>query len=130
MSNLTDYAEKLVLDWLLTGDAVTRPPALYVALFSSATDDTGAGTELVGNGYARELVTVSSASSPGGTTSNSNDLLFEATGVDWDTITHMGIYDAVSGGNLLWQGAVTEPTLITVGQIFVFIVGSIDFTLG
>jgi len=129
VSNLSDYAEKLILDWLLTGGAAVRPTSLYVALFSSATDDAGGGTELVGNGYARQLVTVSSAASPGGTTSNSNDLFFEATGSNWDTITHMGIYDSISGGNLLWHGAVTEETLIEVGQIFVFIIGSIDFTL-
>ncbi len=130
MSNISDYAEKLLLDWLLTGETVTRPTSWFVALFTSSTDDAGSGTELSGNGYTRLPLIVSPADAPGGTTGNANELLFTAAGGSWDTLTHIGIYDAEIGGNLLWQGALNEPTPIPVGESFVFLTDSLDFTLG
>ncbi len=53
MSSFTDYTENLVLNWLLTTNSATRPTAWYVGLFTAAPSDTGGGTEVSGNGYAR-----------------------------------------------------------------------------
>ena len=64
MSALSDFSEALVLDWLMTNGAATRPTAWYIALFTAAPSDSGGGTEVSGSGYAREAVTFSAASSP------------------------------------------------------------------
>ena len=100
MAALSDYSEKLILDYLMTTGSATRPTNWYVALYTSAPSDAGGGTELSGNGYAREAVTFAAATSGTGTTSNSGAVVFTADGGDWGSVTHMGIHDATLGGTL------------------------------
>lgn len=129
MAALSDHAEALLLDWLMTNGTATRPTAWYVALYTAAPSDSGGGTELSGNGYAREAVTFDAASSPGGTTSNTGAVSFTASGGSWGTITHLGIFDASSGGNLLWHGALTASKTIADGDTLEFSIGNIDLTI-
>jgi len=129
MAALSDHAEALLLDWLMTTDVVTRPTALYVALYTAAPSDSGGGTEVSGSGYSRQAITVASATSPGGTTSNTGDITFTASGGDWGTITHIGIHDASSGGNLLWHGAMTASKTVADGDTLQFSTGNIDLTI-
>lgn len=129
MSALSDYAEKAVLDWLMGGATPTRPSAHYIALYTAAPSDSGGGTEVSGSGYTRQAATFDAASTPGGTTSNSAAVNFTASGGDWGTITHMGIFDASSGGNLLWHGSLTASKLIQDGDTLSFAIGNIDLTI-
>jgi len=46
MAALSDYAEKLLLDYSMTTGSVTRPTAWYVALYTAAPSDSGGGTEV------------------------------------------------------------------------------------
>ena len=68
MAALSDYAEKLVLDWLMTNGSATRPTAWYVGLYTAAPNDAGGGTEVSGSGYSRQAVTFDAATSGAGTT--------------------------------------------------------------
>jgi len=129
MAALSDHAEALLLDWLMTNGSATRPTAWYVALYTVAPSDSGGGTEVSGNGYAREAVTFAAATSPGGTTSNTNAVSFTASGGNWGSITHIGIHDAVSGGNLLWHGAMTASKTVNDGDTLEFSIGNIDLTI-
>ena len=130
MAALSDVAEKLLLDWLMTSGTATRPTAWYVALYTAAPSDSGGGTEVSTGGYARQSVTFAAASSPGGTTSNSGTVSFTASGADYGTVTHIGIHSASSGsGNLLWHGAMTASKTIADGDTLEFSVGNIDLTL-
>ena len=129
MAALSDHAEALLLDWLMTADAVTRPTAWYVALYTAAPSDSGGGTEVSGSGYSRQSVTMASATSPGGTTSNTGAVSFTASGGDWGTITHIGIHDASTGGNLLWHGSMTASKTVADGDTLQFATGNIDLTI-
>lgn len=129
MAALSDYAEKLLLDFLMTTGTATRPTAWYVALFTAAPNDTGGGTEVSAGGYARQSVAFSAAASPGGTTSNSGEVSFTASGGDYGTVTHMGIFDASSSGNLLWHGALTASKAVADGDTLTFAAGNIDLTM-
>ena len=129
MAALSDHAEALLLDWLMTNGTATRPTAWYVGLYTAAPSDSGGGTEVAGNGYAREAVTFAAATSPGGTTSNSGAVSFTASGGDWGTITHIGIHDASTGGNLLWHGAMTASKIVNDGDTLEFSTGNIDLTI-
>lgn len=129
MAALSDHSEALLLDWLMTNGAATRPTAWYVALYTAAPSDAGGGTEVSTGGYARQSVTFAAASSPGGTTSNTGTVSFTASGADYGTVTHIGIFDAVSSGNLLWHGAMTASKTIADGDTLEFSVGNIDLTL-
>ena len=129
MAALSDHAEALLLDWLMTNGTATRPTAWYVALYTAAPSDSGGGTEVSGNGYAREAVTFAAATSPGGTTSNSGAVSFTASGGAWGSITHIGIHDAVSGGHLLWHGSMTASKNVADGDTLEFSIGNIDLTI-
>lgn len=129
MAALSDYAEKLLLDWLMTTGSATRPTGWHVALYTVAPSDSGGGTEVSGNGYARQSVTFGAASSPGGTTSNTNEVTFTASGGSFGTVTHIGIFTASTGGNLLWHGAMTASKTIADGDSLVFAIGNIDLTI-
>lgn len=129
MSALSDYSEKLLLDWLMTTGSATRPTAWYVGLFTAAPSDSGGGTEVSGNGYSRQTVAFAAASSPGGTTSNTGAVSFTASGGSWGTITHIGIFDASTSGNLLWHGGLTASKTIGDGDTLEFAIGNIDLTV-
>jgi len=129
MAALSDYAEKLVLDWLMTNGSATRPTAWYVALYTAAPSDSGGGTEVSGSGYSRQSVTFDAATSGTGTTSNTGAVTFTAAGGDWGSITHVGIHDASTSGNLLWHGALTTSKTIADGDTLEFSIGNIDLTV-
>ena len=129
MAALSDHAENLLLNWLMTTDSVTRPTAWYIGLYTAAPSDSGGGTEVTGNGYSRQSATWGTASGTGGTTDNEANVTFTASGGDWGTITHIGIHDAASSGNLLWHGAMSASKTIADGDTLQFNTGNIDLTL-
>ena len=127
MAALSDHAENLLLDWAMTGGAATRPTAWYLALYTAAPSDAGGGTEVSTGGYARQAITFSAAS--GGATSNTADVSFTAAGADYGTVTHVGVFDASTAGNLLWHGAMTASKTVQDGDTITFATGNIDLTL-
>jgi hypothetical protein len=129
MAALSDYAEKLLLDWAMTTGSATRPTAWYVALYTAAPSDSGGGTEVSGSGYTRQSVTFDAATSPGGTTSNNNTVSFTASGAGYGTVTHIGIFTAATAGNLLWHGSMTASKTVADGDTLEFSIGNIDLTL-
>lgn len=119
MSAASNYLENKVLDHFLGTASTSAPANVYLALFTSDPTDAGSGTEVstIGTNYSRQAITFSSAS--GGTTSNSAAVEFsQATGSGFGTVTHFGIYDASSAGNLLFHGALTTSKTIDAGDVF------------
>lgn len=130
MAALSDYLENKVIDWLLRGQTFTPPATAYVALLTAAPSDTGGGTEVTGGSYARVGVagslanwagtqaagSTTASSGTGGTTSNNNAITFPAPTANWGVVTHFGVYDAASAGNLLFYGALTTPKTINNGD--------------
>lgn len=129
MSALSDHAEKLVLDWLMTTGSATRPTAWYVGLFTASPNDAGGGTEVSGSGYSRKSASFNAASTPGGTTSNSAVISWTAAGGDYGTVTHIGIFDASTGGNLLWHGGLSTSKTVNDGDTIQFSAGNLTLTL-
>ena len=129
MAALSDYSEKLLLDWAMTTGSATRPTAWYVALYTVAPSDSGGGTEVSGSGYARKTVTFAAAATPGGTTSNTGAVSYTASGGAFGTVVAIGIFDAVSLGNLLWHGTMTASKTVDDGDTLEFSIGNIDLTL-
>jgi hypothetical protein len=127
MANLSDWAETALLDWLNGGASPTRPTTRYLALFTAAPNDAGGGTEVSTGGYARQAVTFDAAAS--GATANSGAVSFTASGAGYGVVTHIGIFSASSGGNLLWHGAMTASRTVNDGDTLTFAAGDIDCTL-
>ena len=129
MAALSDHAENLLLNFLMTTGTATRPTNWYLALFTAAPNDAGGGTECSGNGYSRQTVAWDAASGTGGTTSNSAPVTFTASGGNFGNVTHIGIFDASTSGNLLWHGAMAAAKQVNSGDSIQFATGSIDLTI-
>ena len=126
-SNLTDYAENKILDHSLGRTSWTMPATVRVALYTTATNDAGGGTEVSGGSYARQALTVDAAAS--GATQNSALITFPVASADWGTITHVAVLDAASGGNMIWHGPLTASKTISNGDQLAIPAGDLDFSL-
>jgi len=116
----TNYLENEVLDHVLgkgTRD-FSSPTTLAIGLFTAVADgEASSVTEVSGNGYARTAVTFNTAS--GGSATNNGDVTFNAaSGGSFGTITHIGVFDATSSGNLLFYGALSASKTVDDGDIF------------
>lgn len=109
----SNYLYTAYMNFILRGGSFTPPASVYVALFTSAPSIVGTGgTEVASNAttkYARvEVRSVSSNwTAPSGSNleiSNVNEITFAVPGDTWGTIVAAGLYDAATGGNLLWVG--------------------------
>jgi hypothetical protein len=130
MSSFSDYTENLVLTWLFTGSSATRPTAWYVGLFTAAPSDTGGGTEVSGNAYARVVTGTISGSGTATTFSNAAAIEFAAaSGGNWGTVGWAGIFDASTGGNLLAWAPLTTSRVINDGDVFRIPATSLTITL-
>lgn len=122
----SDYLENKVLDHVLGTTSFTMPADVYVGLYTVAPTDAGGGTEVSGNGYARKIVTFSAASS--GATANDADVTFDTPSASWGTVVAFGIFDQLTGGNLLYWGDLTANKTINSGDTVKFLSGDIDIT--
>ena len=119
--------ETHVLQYVFTADSVTRPTAWYVGLFTADPTDTGSGaTEISGNNYSRVSATFSVS---GATATTSAAVEFSAATGSWGTISHIGIFDASSGGNLIAHSALSASKAIGTGDVFRIPTGDLDVTL-
>lgn len=124
MAGLSRYAQRELLDHI-NGSSFTAPTNRYVALLT-------ASAECSGTGYARELCNSWSAASDADPSVSSNSAIIDfGTGnSDWGTITRFAIYDAITGGNLLWDiTALTASKVINTGDPVSFPIGDLDLTL-
>lgn len=133
MAAMSDYLEQQILNHIFRNTAIFTPPAnVYLALFTAAPSDSGGGTEVSGGSYARKTVsTTTQWTAPGvaGLTDNINAQAFATATANWGTITHVGIFDAVTAGNLLFHGALTASKVVNSGDTFQFNAGDLDITL-
>lgn len=128
MAGKSDYLENAILNHVLRNTAYTSPAAVYLGLLSAAPSDTGGGTELAGNAYARQPITFG-APSPAGQVANSVVVNFPAaTPAAWATIVAVGIYDAASAGNLLYWALLAPNQTVGINGVLSFPVGQIVIT--
>jgi hypothetical protein len=118
--------ETRVLQWVFTSGAVTRPSAWYIGLFTAAPGEAGGGTEVSGGSYARQTVTFTVS---GDTATNGADVEFSEATASWGTITHVAVFDAITGGNQIAYAALTTAKDIDSGDLLRIPAGDLDVTL-
>jgi hypothetical protein len=130
MGMFTNFFENKLIDQMFRAQAYTFPATLYVGLLTAAPSDSAAGTEVSGGAYARVAVPCSLANWAGtqaagstaassgdtGTTSNNNVITFPAPTANWGVVTHWGVYDTASAGNLLMYGTLAQSKTINNGD--------------
>lgn len=123
--NLSNYLEDKLIDHFLGTTAYTMPTTVYVALYTVAPSDSGGGTQVTGGSYARQTATF--AASSGGTTSNSANIDF--AGMPAVTTVAIGIFDALTSGNLLLHGTLTTNKTTDAGDTLRIATGDLDISI-
>jgi hypothetical protein len=126
--SFSNSTETLVLTWLLTAGSATRPTAWYLALYTAAPGEAGGGTEVttVGTAYARQSAAFTVS---GNTASNTSAVEFPTATASYGTVSHVGVYDASTGGNLIAYAALTTAKVIDTGDVLRVPAGDLDITL-
>jgi len=126
MSSFSDYLENAVLDYVFRNTGTPTSSTVHLALYTVTPSDTGGGTEVSGNGYARQTVAFDAAS--GGAITNTAAESFTASGGAFGTVVAVGIFDAATSGNLLAWDGITSAT-VADGDTLTFPIGDIDISL-
>jgi hypothetical protein len=128
MSSFTDYLETAALNWAFSSNAVTRPTAWFVALFTAAPGETGGGTEIStsGTAYVRKSAAFTIS---GNLATNSAAIEWDVAASSWGTVTHIAVFDASTGGNMLAYAPLTASKTIASGDVFRIPAGDLDITL-
>jgi hypothetical protein len=127
MAEMSNYLENALVNVTLRNTAYTSPTSVYLALYTTDPTDADTGTEVSGGSYARQSITFGAPSN--GATTNSAVIEFPQASGSWGTITHVGIRDALTTGNLLYHTPLDASKTITTGDVFRIAIGSLSVTL-
>ena len=127
MAEMSNYLENALINATLRNTSFTSPSTVYVGLFTTDPTDAGTGTEVTGGSYARQSVTFAAPSN--GVSASNAAVEFPQATASWGTITHIGILDALTSGNLLYHTALDVSKTIDNGDIFKIASGSLTVTL-
>ena len=124
----TNYLERRLLHFLFKNNSLSFASpgdSIYVGLATAVSAaETGSVTEANFTNYARQQVaasgwtTIGADSTDTQTAKNAANIEFPASGGTNNTITHVIITDASSGGNILFVGALDASKVIQSGDIF------------
>jgi len=123
--NLSNYAALRALSNILGSSA-------YVALYTADPTAADTGTEVTGKEYKRQPASLSAPLNISGliTSSNTRLIRFEKAIDGYGVITHVGIRDSLTGGNLLFYTTLLSPTSVDAGMGVDFHIGELRFTMG
>jgi hypothetical protein len=127
MAEMSNYLENALINVTLRATSYTAPTTVYVALYTTDPTDADTGTECSGTSYARQAVTFGAPSN--GVSTNSAAVEFPQAGSSWGTITHIGIRDALTTGNLLYHTPLDASKTIATGDVFRIATSSLSVTL-
>jgi hypothetical protein len=127
MAEMSNYLETALINGTLRNTTYTAPTTVYLALYTSDPTDADTGTEVSGTSYARQSITFGSPSN--GASTNSAAIEFPQAGGSWGTVTHVGIRDASTAGNLLYHTPLDASKTIATGDVFRIASGSLSVTL-
>lgn len=126
-STMITIQERRFLDDLFGGVHTATAATLYFGLFLSLPDDSGAsGGEVTGNGYARVPIANTTVSFANATTATGTFITSKWNLVainfaaditaDWGQVIGLGVFDALTSGNLLWLADITPFRTVQVGD--------------
>lgn len=112
---MTDWCELQMLQ------ALADMAPLYLGLFTVAPGAGGdGGTEVSGAGYARQAIPFGTpATDDGGVTSmtNADDFVFPRAESSWGEVSAWGVFDAGTGGHLLFWQTFGTPQAVQSGNV-------------
>ena len=127
--NTTYFLNMVMGNVFKTKTSPALPANYYIGLSSTTPTTSGTGvTEPSGGAYARVQMTNMSQPNNGVITNTAAITFPESTG-SWGTLTHYVVYDAATGGNLLFYGALANSRTVDISTTIAFKVGEFTITL-
>ena len=130
MAEMSNYLENALINATLRNTAYTSVATIYVALYTADPTDADLIANEVstsGTAYARTAVTFGAPSN--GVSLNSGDVTFPTCTAAWGTVTHVGLRDASTLGNLLYHSPLDDSKSVGIGDIFKITTGNLSVTL-
>ena len=126
---LTTFFANQIFDKMFRNQVYAPPATMYLALFTADPTDaytSGApdGTEVSGGSYARQAIALDAAAARA--TQNTSLITFPTATASWGTVIAVGIFDALTVGNLMWWDGLEVDKLVGDGDIIEFAAGAID----
>lgn len=136
-NNASDYLENKLLNHIFAnnGGATYSAPAtnaIYVSLHtgSPADDDSGANEITLGSYTRSNASNTLTWTVTGNSATNDQAIVFPQATANYDgAVTHIGIYDASTAGNLLFHGALTVSKTVTTGDTMQVNAGALTITM-
>jgi hypothetical protein len=140
MAGKTHYLEDALLNHLFRTTSFAQLGTVYIALFTAAPTDaytsgSPTGTECTGTNYARASLDTTNSTwtltAGSGVTAasvaNTSTVTFSPNpgSGGWGLVTHFGIFDSLTTGNLLYWGSLTVSKTINSGDTVSFSAGSL-----
>lgn len=125
MPGKNNFLKDTIINEVLRNTDYTPAATVYLALYTSAPTDSGGGTEVSGNGYARQAIAFD-APSPAGQTQNTDLESFTASGGNFGTIVAFSIHDALTVGNFLYWGNLDTSRVINDGDTLEWAIGAVQ----
>jgi hypothetical protein len=116
MAAFSNYMEDAITAWINGTTFPSAPTNTYVQLYSQDPTDEGSATGAL---YTR--ISVASGgwtrgTGGAGTLSNTGVITITSSAASGATATHVAVFDAITGGNLLFYGALSASKSIGVGD--------------
>ena len=127
MSELSNFLENKFLDTTLKGGTAYNVTTPYLALFTSDPTDAGSGTECSWTNYARQSMAFGTISN--GSVASTGEITFPAVVGSSVTVTHIGVYDAATSGNLLYHTALDVSKTLAATDTMSVAAGGVSVTL-
>lgn len=131
----SQYIENAIANWFRGTAFPTVPAQMYLAAFTAAPTSSGGGTEVSGGGYARVQVTPNTTNWNAPTNSgnaqqitNAVQIAFAQATASWGSVVGVALFDALTGGNMLWYGDLNSPVTVNNGFQLTLPVGNITIT--
>lgn len=121
-SKKSSYLAEKIVEHIVDEASYSAPATLYLALYTSDPTKDDTGVEVTGGSYARQAIAFDPAAN--GEVASNAALSF--TSMPAGTVTHWGIRDASSGGNLLYFGSFDIPVAVTGGSTFTVASGDLS----
>ena len=121
--SLTNYGETYVLG------LIKSAKTYYLGVLTATPTDSSAGTEVTGGAYARQAITFAEPVSGFATMTNAAAIEFPTATARWGTVVAWGVYDAATGGNLVWYGSLSTAKELSANDTIIVHAGDLKLTI-
>ena len=125
----SNYLEDQITGWINGSTFASAPTSTFVQLYSQDPTDAGSATGAL---YTRVAVAAGGwtrGTGGAGTLTNTAAITITSSAASGATATHVAVFDTITGGNMLFAGALTASKTIATGDEVKFNASALTLTV-